>query len=87
MFFAKPSRILRVDSAITGANSVSRQLTERITGRLAAAHPDAISDFRVPSGRARAAAQPRGPHFPHAVAAAEEREWERERERERERRE
>ncbi len=35
------SKILHVDSAITGENSVSRQLTRRIVERLASAHPSA----------------------------------------------
>jgi FMN-dependent NADH-azoreductase len=33
--------ILRVDSSITGENSVSRQVTQRIVDQLVAAHPDA----------------------------------------------
>lgn len=35
------SRILRIDSSIKGAESVSRQLTDRIIARLSAAHPGA----------------------------------------------
>jgi FMN-dependent NADH-azoreductase len=35
------TRILHVDSAITGENSVSRQITARIVETLRAAHPDA----------------------------------------------
>lgn len=35
------STILRIDSSITGENSVSRQLTARIIDQLRAAHPDA----------------------------------------------
>jgi FMN-dependent NADH-azoreductase len=34
--------ILRIDSSITGANSVSRQLTSRIVEQLSASHPDAM---------------------------------------------
>ena len=35
------STILRVDSSITGENSVSRQVTARIVDQLGAAHPEA----------------------------------------------
>jgi FMN-dependent NADH-azoreductase len=36
------TRILQVDSAITGEQSVSRQVTQRIVERLASAHPGAL---------------------------------------------
>jgi FMN-dependent NADH-azoreductase len=35
------TRILQVDSAITGEHSVSRQVTQRLVERLTSAHPDA----------------------------------------------
>jgi FMN-dependent NADH-azoreductase len=38
-------QVLHIDSSVMGANSVSRQLTERITARWCATHPGTVVDY------------------------------------------